>query len=128
MDSLKPNVLVVDDDIEFLNIVKTYLQDVANVELASSGRQALQLAYEVPIDIILLDFEMPIMDGVKTLTNLRNLKSCINVPVIMLTGRSDRYAVMNSLVMGIDGYLLKPVDKDVLVETVLETYQKKSIK
>ena len=38
MDSLKPNVLVVDDDIEFLNIVKTYLQDVANVELASSGR------------------------------------------------------------------------------------------
>lgn len=128
MDSLKPNVLVVDDDIEFLNIVKTYLQDVANVELASSGRQALQLAYEVPIDIILLDFEMPIMDGVKTLTNLRNLKTCINVPVIMLTGRSDRYAVMNSLVMGIDGYLLKPVDKDVLVETVLETYQKKSIK
>ena len=71
---------------------------------------------------------MPIMDGVKTLTNLRNLKSCINVPVIMITGRSDRYAVMNSLVMGIDGYLLKPVDKDVLVETVLETYQKKSIK
>ena len=128
MDRMKPNVLVVDDDVEFLNIVKTYLEDVVNVELASSGRQALRLAHAVPIDLILLDFEMPIMDGVKTLTNLRNLKSCINVPVIMITGRSDRYAVMNSLVMGIDGYLLKPVDKETLVNTVLETYHKKSIK
>ena len=41
MDRMKPNVLVVDDDVEFLNIVKTYLEDVVNVELASSGRQAL---------------------------------------------------------------------------------------
>ena len=53
MNSLKPNVLVVDDDVEYLSIVKTYLQDVANVELASSGRQALQIAYEIPFDIIL---------------------------------------------------------------------------
>jgi len=128
MDVLKPSVMIIDDDVEFLSVMKTYLQDIADVELASSGRQAIQLAQEISIDVILLDFEMPIMDGIKTLTHLRNLKTCINVPVIMLTGRNDRYAVMNSLVMGIDGYLLKPVSKDTLIDTVMEAYQKKTAK
>lgn len=124
---IRPSIMVVDDDVEFLDIVKTYLEDFADVEIASSGRQAVQIAQETSIDLILLDFEMPIMDGIKTLTHLRNLKECINVPVIMLTGRNDSYAVMNSLVMGIDGYLLKPVSKDTLLETIAETLEKKSI-
>lgn len=124
---IRPSIMVVDDDVEFLDIVKTYLEDFADVEIASGGRQAVQIAQEKPIDLILLDFEMPIMDGIKTLTHLRNLKECINVPVIMLTGRNDSYAVMNSLVMGIDGYLLKPVSKDTLIETITETLEKRSI-
>lgn len=128
MDTIRPRVLIIDDDVEFLNVMKVYLEDIAEVTLASSGRQAVQLAQEISIDVILLDFEMPIMDGVKTLTHLRNLKACINVPVIMLTGRNDRYAVMNSLVMGIDGYLLKPISKDTLIETVMEAYRKKTEK
>lgn len=128
MDTIRPRVLIIDDDVEFLNVMKVYLEDIADVTLASSGRQAVQLAQEISIDVILLDFEMPIMDGIKTLTHLRNLKASINVPVIMLTGRNDRYAVMNSLVMGIDGYLLKPISKDTLIETVMEAYHKKTEK
>ena len=107
MDIAKPCVMIVDDDVEELDVMKSLLQEDADVLLASSGRKAIQLAQENQIDVILLDFEMPVMDGMRTLTYLRNIKECINVPVIMVTGRNDRYAVMNSLVMGIDGYLLK---------------------
>lgn len=128
MNTGRPTVLVIDDDVEFLNIMKTYLQDIADVEIATGGKQAVQLAQEISIDVILLDFEMPIMDGAKTLAHLRNLNSCINVPVVMVTGRNDRYAVMNSLAMGIDGYLLKPVSKELVISTVLDALQKKSIK
>ncbi len=122
----RPSVMIIDDDAEFLSVAKTYLEDVADVTVACSGRQAIQLAQEISIDVILLDFEMPIMDGMKTLSHLRNLKASINVPVIMLTGRNDPYAVKNSLVMGIDGYLLKPVSKDALIETVMDVYWKKT--
>ena len=122
----RPSVMIIDDDAEFLSVAKTYLEDVADVTLACSGRQAIQLAQEISIDVILLDFEMPIMDGMKTLAHLRNLKASINVPVIMLTGRNDPYAVKNSLVMGIDGYLLKPVSKDALIETVMDVYWKRT--
>lgn len=120
--------MIVDDDAEFLEVMKSFLQDMVDVVLAVGGRQAIQLVQETHIDVILLDFEMPVMDGMKTLNYLRNLKECINVPVIMLTGRRDQYAVMNSLVMGIDGYLLKPVSKDILIETVMKVLEKRSEK
>lgn len=125
---IRPCVMIVDDDAEFLEVMKSFLQDMVDVVLAVGGRQAIQLVQETHIDVILLDFEMPVMDGMKTLNYLRNLKECINVPVIMLTGRRDQYAVMNSLVMGIDGYLLKPVSKDILIETVMKVLEKRSEK
>ncbi|MDD6491027.1 MAG: response regulator [Firmicutes bacterium] len=123
-----PTVLIVDDDAGTLNVLKTYLDDIVNVQIASSGRQAIDIAREMSIDVILLDYEMPMMDGIATLENLRNLKTCINVPVIMITGRNDRHAVMNSIVMGIDGYLLKPISKETLIDTVLDMLKKKTVK
>ena len=64
------------------------------------------------IDVILLDINMPAMNGFKTLERFRNQKECINVPVVFVTGQRDRYTVMNSIFMGGDGYLIKPVQKD----------------
>lgn len=128
MNIARPCVMIVDDDVESLDVMKSFLQEDADVLLASSGRQAIQLAQENQIDVILLDFEMPVMDGMKTLTYLRNIKECINVPIIMVTGRNDRYAVMNSLVMGIDGYLLKPIRKSALIKTISEALEKRSIR
>lgn len=125
---MSSTVLIVDDDSGTLNILKSYLEDIVDVQIANNGRQAIEIAREMTIDIILLDYEMPMMDGISTLENLRNLKTCINVPVIMITGRNDRHAVMNSIIMGIDGYLLKPIRKETLIDTVLEMIRKKSVK
>ena len=124
----RKNILVVDDDVEFLSVMQMYLKEIGFVQTASSGRRAVQLAQQSHFDVILLDLEMPIMDGPKTLAHLRNLDACINVPVIMITGKNDRNAVMNSLALGIDGYLLKPVSKQQVIETVNAVLEKKSIK
>jgi len=120
----RPNILVIDDDAETLDTIKLHLSEIANVTTVSNGRQAINYAHEQHPDIILLDIEMPVMDGFRTLTHLRNIKECINVQVIMLTGKSDKYSVMNSMAMGIDGYLLKPVSKDILIDKVREVLQK----
>lgn len=124
MYTLRKRILVVDDDPEILETVSLYLSDIAEVTTACSGQQALLYIRQQPVDVIILDIEMPIMDGFKTLEQLRNLKECINVPVIMLTGRNDRYSVVNSFAMGIEGYLLKPVNKDELIDKITKICQK----
>ncbi|MBP3504984.1 MAG: response regulator [Lachnospiraceae bacterium] len=119
------NILIIDDDSSVLNTLRYYLTGVGNVTTVSNGRQALQQARMQPFDVILLDIEMPVMNGFQTLDQLRNLEECINIPVIMITGKRDKYSVMNSISMGIDGYLLKPIHKDELIQKITEVYQKK---
>ncbi|MCD7836247.1 MAG: response regulator [Lachnospiraceae bacterium] len=124
MYTRKLNILVIDDDLETLETLKLQLSDIAFVTTATGGRQGLQCAREQKPDIILLDIEMPVYDGFRTLELLRNVEECINVPVIMLTGKSDKYSVINSITMGIDGYLIKPVSKKDLVDKIMEVYRK----
>lgn len=124
MDTRKLNVLVIDDDPETLETIKLHLSEAAQVMTAISGSQAVQCVREQQPDVILLDIEMPVFDGFKTLELLRNMEECINVPVIMLTGKRDKYSVINSITMGIDGYLVKPVSKEALLDKITEAYHK----
>ena len=118
-----PNVLVVDDDIQILETMRLYLENCAHVATVSGGRQALEHVRNHPVDLILLDIDMPIMDGFKTLEQLRKIEECINVPVILVTGKNDKYTVFNSSLMGVDGYLVKPVNQLDLVAKVTEVFQ-----
>ncbi len=120
-----PNILVVDDSPQDLEIMSLYLQDIAEVHTALSGKMAIDYAKQNKMDVILLDVEMPNMDGFETLENLRKMEECINVPVILVTGMRDKETVMNSVIMGVDGYLLKPVNKDMLQNKVTEVYRKR---
>lgn len=125
MENRSINVLAIDDDPAIADIIRLYLADIASVTYALNCKQALVQVRKEKFDLILLDIEMPIMNGFMTLEQLRNVKECVNVPVIMLTGKKDKYYVMNSIAMGIDGYLLKPVNKEELVGKVKEVCQKK---
>ena len=119
------NVLAIDDDQETLDTIKLYLSDIADVTTLTNGKQAQMQVRQQKYDVILLDIEMPILNGFLVLKQLRNVKECVNIPVIMLTGKQDKYYVMNSIAMGIDGYLLKPVSKNELVSKVKEVCGKK---
>lgn len=120
---MRPRILVVDDDMATLEIMTQYLRDIAIVTTVSGGRQALEHVRQYPVDLILLDVEMPLMDGFLTLEQLRNIEECINVPVILVTGHKDKATIINSCLMGIDGYLVKPVEKSTLINKVTEVYE-----
>lgn len=127
MNTCRPRVLVVDDDAQQLEIMKLYLNPIADVVTALGGQRALEYVQQHSVDVILLDVNMPAMNGFKTLERFRNQKECINVPVVFVTGQRDRYTVMNSIFMGGDGYLIKPVQKEALQKKVLELYRNKTV-
>lgn len=122
MDFTRPRVLIVDDSAFDLETLRTYLEEVAMVHTVTSGKLAIECVQQHEIDVILLDIEMPIMDGFQTLEHLRKMQECINVPVILVTGMKDKHTVLSSMSMGIDGYMLKPVKKEDLQEKVLEVF------
>lgn len=125
MHKMRPNVLIVDDDIETLEIMSLYLKPIANITTVTGGRQALEYIQQNPVDVILLDLYMPGMNGFQTVEECRKLEACINVPIILITGSNDKLTVLNSVVMGVDGFLVKPVQKEVLVQKVMEVYNKR---
>ena len=120
-----PNILVIDDDMQTLETMRLYLQSIARVHTVNGGRQALDFLRQSKVDIILLDVEMPIMDGYSTLEQLRKLEECINVPVILVTGRQDKATIFNFGIMGVDGYLLKPVNKELLHDKINQVWNSK---
>lgn len=115
----KDRVLVVDDDLLFLKIAEELLKEHYAVSLANSGRQAVRfLEKGGHPDLILLDINMPDMDGFETLLQLRTVKSGTKVPVIYLTGLVDPDNEVHGFQLGAVDYIKKPVVKDVLLARI----------
>ncbi len=102
-------ILIVDDDLEQHNILEAYL-GLAGFQIlcAENGVEALKvLDAEMP-DIVLLDIQMPVMDGFKTLEEIRKRPDLKNISVILLTGMDKRYLKIKGLEAGADDYITKP--------------------
>ena len=110
MKRISPNVLVIDDSISDRETISLYLKDIANVRTVSGCNEAVDFVRRFSVDVILLDIEMPFKDGFQTLECLRRLEECINVPIVMVSGVCDRETVLNSVIMGVDGYIVKPIN------------------
>lgn len=116
--SNKRKILVVDDVAVSLSITEQALRDYYEVITINSGERALRYLKEEIPDLILLDIGMEPIDGIQTLKEIRRMKSCRDIPVIMLTGRDDKIAVCESSKLGIDSYVLKPFKANDLLERV----------
>lgn len=104
-------VLIVDDDMVSLRTMHAFLRDNYQVLLARSPATALMtLAQEEP-DFILLDYEMPICDGITTLALIRSVEKFKHTPVFFMTGVTDPDMVRQALNYNPAGYLLKTLDK-----------------
>lgn len=114
------SILVVDDDVRMLNVIKLYLQDLYEVTVVPSGKLALKFIERKHTDLILLDYMMPDMDGPDVLKEIRENSSCKDVPVVFLTGVADKALVMRGLEFSPAGYLLKPITRELLLEKVTE--------
>lgn len=117
-------ILAVDDEVDVLLIVKTALQSEGFVvETASNGFDAVALATENPPDLIILDMMMPGMTGFDVMHKLKEQDNTATIPVIMLTGVSERSTMMEALTSGTTFYIIKPFDFDDLLEKVNEALQ-----
>lgn len=116
----RKTILVVDDDVRMLNIIKLYLQDLYEVVVVPSGKLALKYLSKKSADLVLLDYLMPIEDGPAVLQQIRETSPHSNIPVVFLTGVDDKDLVMKGLKFRPNSYLLKPVSRAILLERVTE--------
>ena len=122
----KKDILIVDDDNDFLMIVQRWLKNSYSVTGVRSGLEALQQLALGHFDLILLDYEMPEMDGYEVMGRIRQNPEMSNIPIIFLTGLNDRENVMRIIKHRPDGYILKSMKKPELLDT-LERFFAESI-
>ena len=117
--SEKISILVVDDEEHIRNILEYNLKlDGFEVHLAQNGRTALEHARNTKLDVILLDWMMPEMDGLEVLSQLKCDKRTENIPVFMLTAKGMGSDVGKALYAGADDYIVKPFEPKELGETI----------
>jgi DNA-binding response OmpR family regulator len=112
----RPRVLVVDDDPDIRLLLRELLERAGyTVDEAETGRAALRNLYTAPPALVILDVTMPDMDGYQTLERIRDLS---DVPVMMLTARSQELEKVRGLSAGADDYVAKPFGRQELLARV----------
>ena len=114
----KKRILVVDDNAATLRSIKGMLDTDYEVVVANSGIKAMTAIGKKRPDLILLDYEMPVCDGKQTLEMIRADGDLQDIPVIFLTGVSDRAHIEAVLDLKPSGYLLKPPIREKIIEAI----------
>lgn len=115
-------IMIVDDDPMTLDLIEFILQDISEyiVYKASSGEKALQILVETSMDLILLDIQMPGMDGFEVCEKIRKTSE---IPIIFLTANKSYETIEKAAKMGIKDYLVKPIMPLVLMEVIRSILQ-----
>lgn len=117
------NILIVDDDPMNLKVAKFILESGGHqTNTVSSASECFDFLMKNTVDLILLDIEMPVLNGIKTLEYLREQERYRNIPVVFLTAEADVETVTEAARLGAQGYVKKPfLPKDLLdrVEQVM---------
>ncbi len=116
--SQRAHILVVDDDPLMLKMLKEQLREDYDVATAVSGKIAMKFLERKKTNLILLDYEMPEENGPAVLEKLRANDATKDVPVIFLTGVSEREKIQEALALKPQSYLLKPVDREKLLNAI----------
>jgi CheY-like chemotaxis protein/DNA-binding CsgD family transcriptional regulator len=115
--SVKNSILVIDDDVGFLEMTGNLLEGLYEVSLAKSWKQALQyLSTGLAPDVILLDVAMPEMNGYETLNRIHELPGMEGTPVVFLTGMGEAEAELRGLELGAVDYITTPFVKEILLK------------
>lgn len=114
----RKHILVVDDDSSVLKLLKGYLAERYDVATAISGKIALKFLETKKTDMVLLDYEMPNENGAEVLAKIRENANTANLPVVFLTGVTERKKILEVLSMKPQGYLTKPIDMEKLSSTI----------
>jgi response regulator RpfG family c-di-GMP phosphodiesterase len=118
MNFRKKLVLVIDDIIPSLNVMRKILEDDYDVCLAKSIEMASIMLKTNKVDLILLDIEMPEMSGFDYLKQLRQMPQYGDIPVVFVTSYATREFFIQAMNSGAKDFIVKPVSPDILKEKV----------
>jgi len=114
----KFKILVVDDNQTNRLFIKSFLEDIYTLEEASNGKDAISLTRVFEPDLILMDVEMPIMDGFDACEALQSMPKYKQIPIIFITAQDDSAYEVVGLGLGAIDYITKPVNKNVLLTRI----------
>ncbi|MEN8702184.1 response regulator transcription factor [Bacillus infantis] len=118
-------ILLVDDEERMKNLLALFLEPHGYKTLrANGGYEAIQLVKRMQVDMLLLDIMMPELDGLETCRKIREFS---NIPVIMVTARSDNMDMVKGFDCGADDYVTKPFDERVLLARVNALFRRQQI-
>jgi DNA-binding response OmpR family regulator len=119
-------IMVVEDELDVQKVVAKRLSSRGfTVHCASDGYQAVQLAHKVHPDLIVLDLQLPAGDGLSVLRKLRISGTTKKTHIVVLTGMTNELYKQSVLTEGVDAYLQKPYDSQVLLDTIDKILGKK---
>ncbi len=112
-------ILIVDDDPDYAKMVRGWIKEFYKVDIVTAGMQAISFLLKQPkndgVSMILLDYEMPVVDGPQVLQMLRQEPATAHIPVVFLTGVGSRESVQRVMELKPDGYILKSTTREDLL-------------
>ncbi|MCR5024570.1 MAG: response regulator [Lachnospiraceae bacterium] len=122
---VKRKILIVDDDPSYAGMVREWIKDNYQVNVVTAGMQAIAFLLKHPVDLILLDYEMPVVDGPQVLQMLRQEPETRHIPVVFLTGVGTTEEVKRVMALKPSGYILKSTTRLALKEALAQQFRKK---
>ena len=121
----KKKILVVDDSGAMLRNIKGWLEEKYQVILANSGAMAIKYLATNRPDLVLLDYEMPVVDGSQVLEMIRTETEFSDIPVIFLTSKNDKESILKVMALKPEGYLLKTMEPRQIVQEIDAFFEKR---
>lgn len=120
-EKMGKKILVIDDEQDLCETVKAQLEaNNFKVSTAQNGQEGLDKAKSYEPDLIILDLMMPVMDGFEVYKMLKKDSKTTSIPVIVLTALKQEDAAKKALLMGVEGYMVKPFEQEALLFTIRE--------
>ncbi|MCR5420458.1 MAG: response regulator [Lachnospiraceae bacterium] len=113
-------VLIVDDDPFYAKMVKEWIKDKYQTDIVTTGMQAISFLLKNKVNLILLDYEMPKVDGPQVLQMLRQDEESKDIPVVFLTGAGSKYNVERIMSLEPAGYIFKETTREDLLDYIKE--------
>ena len=124
-ENRKKTIMIVDDDLTYMLTVREWLSGSYHVKMANNGVQAISQLAKNKVDLVLLDYEMPIANGPQVAAMLKNDTDTDHIPVMFLTSHGEVESVLSVVNLEPADYLLKTIDKDGLLKKLENFFDKK---
>ena len=111
-------ILIIDDSSMQIRTLTGLMKNKYEIVTAMSGFDGIEILKKEKVDLVLLDYGMPVLDGKETLRIIRDNEKTKDLPVIFLTGDNEREDIIEALKLNPQGYLLKPVRPDRLFDAI----------